>query len=352
MLALRHASSTVDRSRTLRRVLVTALLLLLALPALLPAPARAVPPESVLVSDTTGSLDEGPLAERLAVVDFRREVRLVVLVLDVTEHGASPSRDTALNDAVLDRARTDDRSLLSADGSVWADGTVILALDPENRFLGTYAGEDVKLDEDGFEAVQEAMREPARGSEWSEAIEAGAEKYADLLDRPWWQHPAALLVAAVAAVGAAIAVLSTLGLRSRARRRTDLALPRHDEVLAQRAVTDAAARTLPELSPYARAAVLAHESYAEGLAEAERLRAELPAPQERGWAWGLRGGERSTAARFARVVETLDDTDDDILAAADLLHRMGQWRSAWERELEPLRDSLEALEEVRSRREG
>jgi len=345
------ATGTALRPARTRGPALALALLLLAVASLLPVPAQAVPPAEVEVTDTTRSLDPEMLEGRLAEVGFRTEVRLAVLVLDVTEHGADPADDRALNDAVLDHARSSDPSLLSADGTHWADGTVVLALDPENRFLGSYAGEDVKLTDDGFEAVQDAMRDPARDGEWDEAIEAGARKYAGLLDRPWWQHPAALVVAAAAAAGAVITILTTLGLRVGSRRRMDRTLPRHDAVLAQRALTDAAARTLPEQSPYARAAALAHERYGEGLDEAQRLRAELPTPQDRGWAWGLRGRERSTAARFERVVATLDDTDDDILAAADLLHRTGRWRPAWERELEPLRDSLEALEEVRSRRE-
>lgn len=335
-------------SRALALVLAIALALLLAmLPA---APARAVPPAQMEVSDTNGSVDPELLESRLSEVDLRREVRLVVLVLDVTEHGASAEDDTALNDAVLDTARTDDPALLSEDGTHWADGTVVLALDPDNRFLGAYAGEDVKLSDGGFEAVQDAMRDPAQDGDWDQAIEDGARKYAALLDRPWWQHPAALVAAGAVLLGAAAAVGTALALRAAARRRVDSALPRHDAVLAQRAVTDAAARTLPAHSPYARAAVLTHERFGTDLAEAARLRAELPEASQRGIAWGLRRRERTLAARFAEVVSRLDDADDDILAAADLLLRMGRWREAWEQELRPLRDSLDALDELREER--
>ena len=51
-------------------------------------------------------------------------------------------------------------------------------------------------------------------------------------------------------------------------------------------------------------------------------------------------------------METLDALDDDIVAANDLLHRIGNWRSAWEREQAPLRDSLEAVEGALMRAEG
>jgi len=323
-------------------------LALLVLTALVPAPARAEPPRSVEVVDTTGSVDREVLQNELAEVDFRTEVDLVVLILDVTDHGGDPAQDTALNDAVLDHARTTDPSLLSEDGEHYAEGTVILALDPENRFLGTYAGEDVKLDDDGFSAVQDAMREDARDAEWRDALTAGAEKYSDLLHRPWWQHPGVLVAAASAVGAAAIWALSLLGLRRAARRRMDETLPRYQDVQAKRSLTDAAARTLPASSPYAQAALQDHEEYGRRLLDAERLHAELPDPQRRSWGWGLASAQRRLARDYEETVGYLDDTDDAILSAADLLHRLGDWQAAWQRELDPLQDSLARIESLRS----
>lgn len=335
------------RGRLLPLLAVMALLLLI-LP--LAAPARAVPPGVVLVHDPAGVVGEG-LSEELARVDFRTEVDLAVLVLDVTGHGGTEEEDTALNDAVLDLARSDEPALLSADGQHFADGTVILALDPDHRFLGTYAGEDVALGDGGFSAVQDAMRDDAQEGDWDAALRAGAEKYAQLLHRPWWQHPAAIAVGAVAVIGAATGVLVLRSGRATARRQMDEALPRYRDVLARRAVTDSSARTLPEGSPYARAALRDHAEYQAEIAEAERLRARLPEPSLRPWGWGLRAGDRELAQGFAGMVDSLDRTDDSIIAAADLLHRIGDWHEAWQRELEPLRDSLDRVDEVRSESE-
>ncbi|MEO2096531.1 MAG: DUF5129 domain-containing protein, partial [Brachybacterium sp.] len=236
-------------------LLLLALLAVLLPAALAPAPARAEPPASVEVTDTTRSVDPEILEHRLAEIDFRTEVRLVVLVLDVTEHDLDPADDRALNDAVLDHARSSEPSLLSADGSHWADGTVILALDPENRFLGSYGGEDVKLTEEQFADVQDAMRDPARDGDWDRSVEAGAEEYAALLLRPWWQRPAVQILVGAVLVLAGAWVLILLGLRRGARERADRTRIRHDEVLARRALTDAAGRTLPASSPYAQAVV-------------------------------------------------------------------------------------------------
>ena len=329
------------------RIALLTLLLLLA--ALVPAPSLAAPPSTVSVHDETGAVDTAQLEQELAEVDFRTEVDLVVLVLDVTEHGHDASEDTALNDAALDHARASAPELLSADGSRFADGTVILALDPDNRFLGTYAGEDVKLGDGGFTDVQEAMTEDAQDGDWHAALRAGAEEYADLLLRPWWQQPGVLIGSVLAGVSSLVAALSLLVMRTAARRRVDRALPRLEDVHAQRALTDAAARGLPTDSPYAQAVLRDHEVYAAELAEAERLRAELPAPGRRGWGWGLTSAQRGLARDIERVVASLDDADDEIIAASDLLHRLGDWRQAWERELEPLRDSVRRIPEVLAR---
>lgn len=325
---------------------LAALVSLLSLLVMLPAPALAETPRSVSVTDTdtTGHVDPEILESRLADVDFRRQVDLAVLVLDITDYGLEESQDTALNDAVLAHAKDAAPELLAPDGDHWADDTVIIALDPENRFVGTYAGEDVKLDEDGFEAVQEAMRDDAADGDWEGSLQAGVEEYADLLDRPWWQHPATLVVGLVALGGAAVTALSLVGLRRAARRRVDESLPRLDDVLSKRRLTDAAARTLPTESVYAQAALADHETYREKIEEATQLCTQLPTPQERRWAWGLKGPERTLARDFEQVVTYLDDIDDDIIGTNDLLHRLGDWHAAWERELAPLQDSIDSID--------
>ncbi|MGP9745145.1 DUF5129 domain-containing protein [Brachybacterium sp. AOP29-B2-41] len=352
--AVPHASTPAAGAagvRSLPRVLALCALLLLAFSVLVPAPAHAVPPSTVSVLDTTGSVEKSALEDDLAEVDFRTEVDLVVLVLDVTEHGYSASEDTALNDTVRDHAQTSAPELLSPDGQHFADGTVILAVDPVGRFLGTYAGEDVKLSEDEFNAVQESMTEDTRDGQWNAALLAGAEEYADLLQRPWWQKPSAIIAGAVALGAAVLTVVSLVGLRRAARRRVDQSLPRYRDVLAKRALTDAAARTMPTASPYAQAMLEEHEEYGQGLTEAERLHAELPAPEHRRWSWGFASAHRRLAKDFENTVSRLDDTDDAIVSAADLLHRIGDWRTAWQRELDPLQDSLSGLEEVLAKRE-
>lgn len=309
-------------------------------------PAHGAPPSAVSVEDTVGVVDASALSAELEEIDFRRPVELQVLVLDVRDHGLDPADDLSLNDAVLAHARSDAPQLLSADGEHWADGLVLLAIDPRGRLLGSYAGEDVKLTEGGFESVQDDMRDPAADGQWEEAFTEGADTYAALLDRPWWQNPASIGVAVVAIASALIAVASILVGSRRARQRVDAALPRYEDVQSKRRLTDAAARNLPRDSPYTPAALSDHERYREQIVEAEELLEQLPPPHRRGWGWGLRGTQRRLSREVSATVAELDDLDDDIIATHDLLHRLGDWRAAWERELDPLRDSVSSLDEV------
>lgn len=340
------SSARPGQRRIVPAALIALLLGLLALSVLAPTPAFAAPPRTVTVLDTTDSVDDEALAAELDGVEFRSEVDLVVMTLDVSAHGYSAAEDTALNSAVRDEARAEHPELLSEDAERFADGTVIIALDPDNRFLGTYAGDDVALGEGGFSTVQDAMRDEAESGEWGAALRTGAEKYADLLGRPWWQAPGALVAGFVVLGGAVAGVLGMLGLRRAARRRMDETLPRFQDVLAKRAMTDSAARRLPEHSPYAQAARRDHEEYGQKIIQAQQLHEQLPAASQRPWSWGLRSGHRVLARDVERTVGFLDDTDDAIIAAADLLQRSGRWREAWERELDPLRDSVAALDSV------
>lgn len=99
----------------LPRIAAAAVLVLLSMLLMMPAPALASPPASITVTDTTGAVDPEHLQDSLVEADFRRDVDLVVLVLDITDFGFDPSEDTALNDSVLAHARESAPELLSAD---------------------------------------------------------------------------------------------------------------------------------------------------------------------------------------------------------------------------------------------
>ncbi|TFI26004.1 DUF5129 domain-containing protein, partial [Micrococcus endophyticus] len=75
----------------------------------------------------------------------------------------------AFNGRVLERARAEHPDWLSADGQTWADGLVIVALDPDNRMLGLYVGEDRSLSTDQLQDVREDGYEAARAAKWTDA---------------------------------------------------------------------------------------------------------------------------------------------------------------------------------------
>lgn len=83
------SSARPGQRRIVPAALIALLLGLLALSVLAPTPAFAAPPRTVTVLDTTDSVDDEALAAELDGVEFRSEVDLVVMTLDVSAHGYS-----------------------------------------------------------------------------------------------------------------------------------------------------------------------------------------------------------------------------------------------------------------------
>lgn len=324
-------------------VLLTALLAI-AVAVLAPAPAaHAMPPASVQVLDTVDVVeDDQSLTTRLEGVDLRESVDLVALTVDVTDHGASTGNDRALNDAVLELARSEHPGWISGD--TWADGLVVIAIDPENRLVGTYAGEDVKLSDGGFEDVQDAMKDPARDGEWADALTAGAEEYAALLGRPWWQGPGPIIGAVLALVAAGAAVIAALARGARSRSTVRTARERHEDVRAKRRETDQAAARIPRHSTYGATILADVEDYRRAVDGAETIEHDLPARP--GPLWGIGAASAAQAKEYRDAVAVADAADDTIIGAAQLLGRTGDHRGAWQEERRPLDESLAAVEDT------
>jgi len=114
--------------------------------------------------DTAGVIDPAALERGLAGVEFREPTRVVVY----TERGADLSAlsdDAAsqeFNGRVLAHARERHPEWISADGKKWADGLMIFALDPANRMMGVYYGEDRRISTDQQAEVREDAGTPGR----------------------------------------------------------------------------------------------------------------------------------------------------------------------------------------------
>ena len=144
---------------------------------------HAVPKQSnpvtpvVEVHDETGSFrDIGgrPLNAVLEDVRFTRAVHLVVLSTD------SLSGDD-MDQAVVTYARANHPEWLSAGGSTWANGYVILVVSPADHMVGTYVGDDVVLPLAAQKDVQDAAKDDFRNGRWSEGIVAAVNKAAALI---------------------------------------------------------------------------------------------------------------------------------------------------------------------------
>lgn len=261
-------------------MLLSALVLLAVLAPLSAPSAHAAPPASVGIDDEQGVIDDpDALEERLRAIDLRdgsAPVDLEVVTLDISAQDADPDSDTGLNDAVLEYARAEHPDWI--DGKTWADGVVILAIDPEHRKLGTYAGEDVKLSDGGFEDVQDAMRDDAADGAWADAFDQGAQKYADLLGRPWWRSPGAIIGAFLALIALGAGAVAALARGAGNRRRVRSARERFDDVRAKRQETDQAASRIPRDSSYGATILADVEDYRRAVDDAEGTASELPAP--------------------------------------------------------------------------
>lgn len=323
---------------------LVAMLALAAIITLLGAPAAlAEPARSVTIEDTQGVLHPAPLEERLEKeVSFRKDVDLVLLTLDVTEQGYSSSSDLALNDAVLAYARAERPEWLTDGGAYWRDGLVILAVDPGNRFLGTYAGEDVKLTQEQYTAIQNAMKTPARDGDWDGTMVTGATEYADLLARPWYLEPGFFAAVAAGVLALLAAIGTALGIGRVARGRVRRALPRYDDVMLNYAATELAAKTIPADSRYGEPVLRDYETFRDQAAEATRLREQIP--EHRGLLWGIRPRTYTLARDFLARTEHVDAADDEIVRTNDLLNRGSSWFEAWQLEARPVRDSLRQVD--------
>lgn len=335
------APRAVHVGRVLRALVALVALTLLA--PLSATPAIAAPPSTVDVIDASHALtDPSALEKRLEQVSFRKDVHLVALTLDVRTLDIDPADEKSLNDGVLAYARAHHQDWLA--GSTWADGLVLIAIDPHGRKLGSYAGEDVKLSDSRFSAVQDAMRDAAKKGAWADAFADGTQKYADLLGRPWWQSPGVLIAAVVGAVLLITTAAGTLWSARTTQRRVDRALERLEDVRAQSVRTERAAQRIPRDSLYGRAVLDDVDDYRKDVRAAEKLAAQVP--DRHGIRWGVTSGAAPLSRRLETKVNAADNADDRIITAADLLTRAGSWREAWTAERKPLDDSLAAVDET------
>lgn len=315
----------------------------------------AVPAAQVELVDTAGIIDPAALERGLADVEFREPTRVGVY----TERGADLSAlsdDAAsqeFNGRVLAHAREHHPEWISPDGQKWADGMMIFALDPANRMMGVYYGEDRKLSTDQQVAVRAEAAEAARDARWTDAAVDAVDASAELIGRPWYQDPGLLVGVgggALAMVGAGAAVGAAVVLPKRARRRRALAdleaaCTHLTAVTLDMDATEVNASTVPTDDPHGARLLERFRGFREralaATAELQRLEV-VPEEEQRSTEF-----ERRAAALRSDVAD-LDGLDDAIGAANTLLNRHPGWQDAWDLQTAPLREDLRGIDELRA----
>lgn len=305
------------------------------------------PITEVVLDDTAGIIDPAQLERDLKEIEFRGPVKVAVY----TERGESLDHlddDRAsqeFNGRVLQHARSERPDWLSDDGQKWADGLFVYALDPDNRIMGVYMGEDIALDLDEQEDVREAATDSARAAKWTDATVDAVDQAAVLIGRPWYQHPGLYVAGTlgVAGVGATAGSLAMRRGRRRRQTRRDLeAARRHlTNVTMDMDATEVNASTVPTDNPHGAALMERFRGFQERsltlTEELESLEAVDAKKHHKGEIMGR-------AATLRKEGETLDSLDDTIGAANTFLNRHPGWEDAWDLQAAPLREDLDGAD--------
>ena len=317
------------------------LALILSLPVMWFWPFGRTHSPTVEVYDKADVLSSDMVAENIRNIGFRQDVHVVV----VSVPGYMIEN---LNDEVVRYARTHQdapRSWISSSNSnYWNDGTVILAVAPDSRKVGCYFGRDVRLSLSNQASIQSAAKTQFSDHKWNDGVLAMTEKTADLMGRPaegsWLTT---LIVPAPAATIGAWLLQKYLrrGLRARAVGR-DLT-ESYSRVTFGYDKTELNARTIPENEPYGAQVRMRYRWYCQEYASITKDLQAFGNPRGPQWfAWRMLGRVSRLKKRSA-ALEALSET---VSNASSLLNMSSTWEKAWENELGPVLEDLQALRKL------
>jgi uncharacterized membrane protein YgcG len=147
-----------------------------ALVVALPAGTASAAPQTTrasLVFDDAHVLDDSQVVHDIDALRDKSGVKVAVLT---TGDDADVHKDTYDDDVLTYLEEHDDKAALDSDGDGLRDGLILVAVSPDVRQVGVYAGNDVDLDADGVEEVVEAVRPNARAGRWNAVVVHGAKK--------------------------------------------------------------------------------------------------------------------------------------------------------------------------------
>lgn len=324
-----------------------AALLFVAVVAVLPVlatalPARADTVSDLVIEDTAGALYLPQLRPAIEKISFHQPTKVVIFT-----RAGRQSDD--LNEEVLRFARSRHPEWITADGQKWADGLFVFALDTTGRHVGTYFGEDRKISLEEQKAIQEDTKSLFRQAQWTDGTIEGVRSAASRIARPWYLAPATLWTGGILGGGALVGGGVWAGIRANNRRKFTEAFDAGDRAYASVALqlqeTALNASTIPDTSAYGARVLERWHTLEEQLRETTMLRDKLAAltPKQRSVSASV-----SEAVRFQEVAETLDGLDDAIADSNALLNLNSSWREAWRNQSAGLAEELSEVDRMLS----
>ncbi|MER2133471.1 MAG: DUF5129 domain-containing protein [Arthrobacter sp.] len=330
----------------MRRILliIATALLALAAPA---APASAVEPVDIIVEDTAGVLDQNTLVPALEQIQFHDPTTVAIYTFRGDPDAEYQDGDTVMNEETLRFAREEHPEWISADGQKWADGMFIFTLDPDGRWIGTYFGEDRKVDSEQAQAIRDEAAELFKDAQWTDGTIAGVQEAAKLINRPWYLNPATW-IAGGALVLAAVGTWLTIVAVRRSRLKTNRELIAKAEqsyasVSMDLEATELNAHTIPETSRYGAKVLEEHRTFRTRYNVATELGNTVRSFTEKDL---KRAKARKPVEEFAELAAALDGIDDVIADTNTLLNMGPGWQAAWDRQAGPLLEELDKLEDL------
>lgn len=330
----------------MRRILliISAALLALAAPA---APAFAVEPVDIIVEDTAGVLDQNTLLPALEQIQFHEPTTVAVYTYRGDPNAEYQDGDTVTNEETLRFAREEHPEWISADGQKWADGLFIFTLDPDGRWIGTYFGEDRKVDSDQAQAIRDEAAELFKDAQWTDGTIAGVEEAAKLINRPWYLNPATWIAGGALVLAAGGTWLTIVAVR-RKRLTTNRELIAKAEksyasVSMDLEATELNANTIPAKSRYGAKVLEEHRTFRTRYNRATELGNTVRTFSDKDL---KRGRTRKPVEEFAELAAALDGIDDVIADTNTLLNMGPGWQAAWDRQAAPLLAELDKLEDL------
>lgn len=293
-------------------------------------------PPRVEVHDEAGILQDDAVRASLEQVDFREDVHLVVLTLDV-DYDADFDRE------VLDYARAEHPEwLLSSGSSQWDDDVIVLAASPSGRWVGCYVGEDVEVDADAQGDIRSAGEKAFRSGDWAGGFEDMARETTSSIGSRFLSFKAIMVAAGVVLLG--VVELSALVRISISGRSAFERACRHcARVIRDYEVMRSRAGLIPADDAHGAQVLARFRPCERDYVELPRRLGDFGRP--RGAQWAVLK-VRSRAQDLERRAAELDSLNGVIAHASALFTRSAGWQQAWANEQGPIREDLTVLDSL------